>query len=229
VAGRGERSTNRFYIIITFLVVILIILTVFFSGNQLIQAYVVDDFLDEGWIDSGEREYNERLLGLEKQASFKYIIDSEDDDRYPAFLTVTTLKTLFMLDENELLEKTIETINQASVDNNIEIENDSRYSTQRYLKNGHSTIFVVFNGSDNSSDTTEDIVIIGETWNCGPSGTSIICIGVAQITDNVNNNSNPNYTHLIKIIGDEDGTFVDRYNSSSFITTDGLIFNVKCH
>jgi hypothetical protein len=47
----------------------------------------------------------------------------------------------------------------------------------------------VYNGTDNSKNPSEEVKIIGEVWNCATSGTSIICIGVAQITDNAHSNS----------------------------------------
>ena len=102
------------------------------------------------------------------------------------------------------------------------------FKSSRVLDNGHKTIYVTYNGTIISNNYSEQIVIIGETWNCARSGTSIICIGFAQITDN-SNNLGYNYTALAKVLGDKEGTFVQRFNSYDFIKDDGLIFNVKCH
>jgi len=229
VVFRGERSANKIYVVIAIFVIILIIFTFLFGGNQLIESYIESKYLESnGWYDSGESEYNERLLGLEKQVSFKYKL-KKTDDKYPAFLTVTTIKTLFMMNEEELLEKTVETINKAVEEENIILDNESEYTNWRVLNNGHKTHYIIYNGTDISTNTTEDVVIIGETWNCAMSGTSIICIGGAQLTDNASGNTDKNYTHLAEIIGDKEGTFVNRFNSFEFIKNDGLIFNVKCH
>ena len=83
--------------------------------------------------------------------------------------------------------------------------------------------------------TSKDkIYYIGETWNCGVSGTAIICIGYAQITDNIDNNSNENYENFAKIIKDKEGTFREYFRNKVsdeliFQGENGLIFNVKCH
>lgn len=223
---RGESSVNKVYVALAVLIVILIVFTFLFSGNQLILAIVESEYLTEGWGDSGERFYNERIFGLEKQASIKYEFD--DDYVYSAFLIVTTIRTLFMMSEEELLEKTEETIAQSAIEKNITINETSMFKSSRVLDNGHKTTYVIYNGTIISNNYSEQIVIIGETWNCALSGTSIICIGFAQITDN-SNNLDYNYMALAKVLGDKEGTFVQRFNSYDFIKSDGLIFNVKCH
>lgn len=226
---RGEKTSNWFYIAIASFIVVIILLTVLFSTNTLFQAYIEDHFLENGWINSDERPYSEQLLGLEKQSSFKYIIDSSFDKNYTAFLTVTSIKTIFMINEEELLDKTIETIFNAANSSNFTIDESSKVIGSRYQKNGHNTYFVVFNGTQTINDFVEKVKIIGETWNCARSGTSIICIGVSQTTNNKNANSEENFSRWAEIICDEKGTFVDIYESNDFINAEGLIFNVKCH
>ena len=212
VVFRGERSPNLVYIAIAVFVIILIVLTVIFSSNQLTQAYISHKYLTDGWIESGERDYEEGFLGLEKQATFKYKVDENLNEHYPAFLTVTSIKTLFIMNEEELLRKTIETINLAANEKNIIIDDDSKIEGERVLNNSHRTFYVIFNGTDNSNIISENIKITGETWNCPLSGTSVICIGVAQITDNLHNKSFEN---------------LSRWNQ--IINKDGLIYNVNCH
>jgi hypothetical protein len=212
VVLRGERSTNLVYIAVAVFIIILIIFTILYINSELIRAKIEIEFLPEGWIESGERGYREGFLGLEKQDSFKYIVDENFDDLYPAFLTVTAIKTLFMMNEEELLSKTIETIDLAANEKNIIIDEDSKIEGERVLNNSHGTFYVIFNGTDNSNNVSENIKIIGETWNCPRSGTSVICIGVAQITDNLHNPSSENLSHWNEII-----------------RKDGLIYNVICH
>jgi hypothetical protein len=210
-------------------VFIIIIFTFLFSGNQLTQAYIDTKFLNNGWIDSGERNRIDRFFGLEKQDTFKYVVDSDFDNYYPSFLTVTTIKTFFTMSEEELLVKTVETIYNAANKNNISIDNESRYEGSRVLYNAHESNFVIFNGTESSGNVSESVKLIGETWNCPRSGTSIICIGVAQTTNNANEISREKLDHWIEIIGDDRGSFNQHYNSNSFTEPNGLIFNVKCH
>lgn len=225
---KREKTGNAFYIVIAIFVIIVILFTVLFSTNSLFNAYVDDRFLVNGWFESGERNYNEQLFGLEKQFTFKYIINNSKKI-FNAFLTVTSIKTIFMINEQELLDKTIQTITNAAVTRNININNSSQFIGSRFLKNDHNTYFIVLNGTKIIDGFVEKIKIIGETWNCAYSGSSIICIGVAQTTDVKNGNYSENFTHWVKIIGDEKGIFNEIYNSNSFVDSDGLIFNVKCH
>jgi hypothetical protein len=227
--ARGD-GISKVYVAIAVFVIILIIFTIFFSGNQLIWAYIDDDFLVDSWKDAGMSENIERLLGLEKQGSLTYMIDENIDDRYPAFITVTSMKTLFMMNEQELLDTTINTIHISAEENNILLDENSSFSGNRATNKGHKTNYIIFHGNETTGNITEEIRIIGETWSCGISCTSIICIGVAQITDRAHNNLDFNYTHWIEIVGDREGTFVNKYNNSfDFMYSDGLIFNVECH
>jgi len=207
---RGKSSVNKVYVALAVLIVILIIFTFLFSGNQLILAIVEFEYLTEGWDDSGEHFYDEGIFDLEKQASIKYGLD--DDYVYSAFLRVTTIKTLFTMSEEELLEKTKETIIQSATEKNITLNKTSMFKSSRVLDNGHKTTYIIYSGAITSNNYSEQIVIIGETWNCARSGTSIICIGFAQITDN-SNNLDYNYTALAKVLGDKEGTNVQRLNS----------------
>jgi len=228
VFGR-EKTGNWFYVGIAIFIVVLILLTTLFSTNTLFKAYIEDRFLVNGWLDSGDRGYSEQLFGLEKQSTFKYIVSSSSNENYTAFLTVTSIKTVFMINEQDLLDKTIETIFNAAGARNIIINNSSKLTSSRFLKNGHNTFFVVFNATQTIDDFVENVKIIGETWNCAYSGVSIICIGVVQTTDVKNGNNSENFIHWVKITGDEKGTFKEIYSYNDYVDSDGLIFNVKCH
>ena len=221
-----NRGESRIYAIISVLVFIIIILTILFANNNITPAYIEDDILDENnWSENiAERFYTERLFGLEKQASFTYQIDNET---YPAYVTVTTLKTLFMTSEQDLLQKTIETIENEAKKQGLSLNDASELDGQRQIKNSHKTMYVVFNGSNALNG--EKIKIIGETWNCASSGTSIICIGFAQVTDFSHNKTDENLVNWATILKDESGTFVKMYNGDTIFKGNGLIYNVKCH
>jgi len=221
-----EKKNRMVYGIISIVVIILIIITVIFSSNSITESYIDDKYISNGWIeDINDREYNERLFGLEKQASFTYRIDGS----YPAYVSVTTIKTLFLMNEKELFDKTVETITTEAKNQNILLNTSSKITGSRILNNTHKTSYVIYDGTDNSKNISEEIKIIGECWNCAASGTSIICIGYAQITDNAANNSSVNLNNWARILKDKDGTFVNTYGSNIFQGENGLIFNVICH
>jgi len=221
VTGKGDAGESRIiYIIVAFIIVIIVVFAVILSTRQLTPAYVPDDVLiNDGWAENlTSRDEGSHLLGLEKWCSLTYDVEG----RYPAYLTVTTYKTLLMMDENELMDKTTETIKKA-LQHGIAIDNSSESTKERVLKNEHKTTYIIYSGNDTTKDPHEKIKIIGEAWNCGTSGTSIICIGLAQITDYAHNNPNENTTQWEKIVRDRNGMIDD------FAGEDGLIYNVICH
>jgi hypothetical protein len=218
VFKEGARG-NRTYVIIAILVFIVIIITVFFSSNELTPAYIDDEDLIGLWTeDVSAKSGGSQLLGLEKYSSFKY----EFDDSHPANLTIMTYKVLFMWNEEQLLNKLIETIESSSIDG-IEINTTTKVLGQRTIFKQHSTQFVTYEGNDTSKDPIEKIKLIGEAWNCPQSGTSVICIGIAQLTDNKNGFSDLVYNHWSEMVRDKDATL--GYQDSE----GGLIFNVICH
>ena len=216
---KGGSRENKIYAVLAIAIVIVIIFAVLFATNTLKAAYI-DDYilLGDGWSeDIDEQHSSSELWGLEKSVSFTY---RNSDSVFPAYVTVTSIKTLFMISENELRDKTLDTI-QKSSNQGIIIDEDSMITGERLLNEGHKITYVIYDGNDTSMEPYERIKIIGESWNCGTSGTSIICIGFAQIT----NDSQTNMVHWAKIVRDEEGTF----GSAEFQGDDGLIYNVKCH
>ena len=227
-----SKRDKKIYAIISVFIVILIFITFLVSSNELFQAYVNDKVLTNGWNEDGKGYYESRLLGLEKQASFNYI---NDNKTYPASLTVSSFKTLFMISEKELIEKTIQTIESNMKKMNIFIDKDSEKQGQRVLNNRHRTNYVVFNASKMINDTNEKIKIIGEAWNCEKSGSSIITIGFAQTTNKSvyfpEEIYVEDFSHFAKIIKDPGNTFGFYLDSPEyvFLGDDGLIFNIICH
>lgn len=221
MAFSEERVNNRIYIVVAVFIIIVIILTIFLSSNQLFSAKIQNDILGNSWIeDIGERDGGSGFLGLEKWASFTY---KNNNLTYSAYVTVTSFKTLFMMSEVELKNKMEETIKN-SFAQSVSVDLDSKITGERTLSNGHKTLYSVYDGNHSYNETNEKIKIIGETWNCGVSGTSIICFGYAQITDNAHGNSDIDLTYWIKILKDSSGTFGLDYKGS-----EGLLYNVKCH
>jgi len=221
VVLKRRLGDNKVYAIIAVFIIIVILLTVIISSSDMNHAYISEDYLTDGWSEDIEARENSYEL-LNSWIIFTYL---NDDVNYPASITVTTKKTLFMMSESELMDETIKTIKDAS-GQGITIDDATKISGKRVLINGeHQTRYVVYNGTDNSSGVSENVKVIGETWNCGVSGTSIICIGVAQITDNLHSNNSIVTAHWEKIIRDKEGTF----GTGEYIGDDGLLFNVKCH
>jgi hypothetical protein len=220
VTTEGISGEKRIYLIIAVFLLVIVIFVFIIGSSQFTPAYIPDSFLESVWIESLEdRDSGSQLLGLSKWYSLTYKVDSE----YPAYLTVATFKNLLMINEDELRDKTIETIEEKTLQQGLVIDTATKIVGERVLKNNHKTMYIIYNGNDTSKDPNEHFKIIGEVWNCGQSGVSIICIGFAQITDFAHNNSVENAFYWQEILRDENGTI------ENFIGEDGLIYNVICH
>ena len=213
----GEGRNNIIYAIVAIVVVVIIVLTVFLS-NQLTKAYIDDNVLFDWTEDIEQRDGSDNLFGLEKWASFTY---KNNDNSYPAYVTVTSIKTLFMMNEADLLDRTIDAISNAKKDGVI-IDEESFFQGKRKIKNGHESMFVTYTGNDTSKNPQEQVRIIGETWNCVVSGSSVICIGIAQISDYSHNVPRTDLSYWEQIVGDST-------SSIGFQNENGLIYNVICH
>jgi hypothetical protein len=219
MAFTGERRENIIYFFITIFVII-IVMSLFFGSRNLTKAYIEDLILEDWSEDIFERDGDSRTFGLEKWGSYTY---RNSNVSYPAYVTVSTYKTLFMMSEEELLDRTIQTIKDAS-NRGIFIDEKTKIVGSRVLRNEHKTSFIIYNATDSNIASQQEIRIIGETWNCGISGTSIICIGVSWITNSSINNSIIDLSYWSDIISDGEGFFGTDYKNEN-----GLIYNVKCH
>ena len=170
-------------------------------------AYIPDNLLTNGWQENVEKEESgSSYFGLEKWNILVY----ENGD--VATLTVTTVKTLIMADKEELFKKIDSDIRNTCADYDIAINEQSKVLGSRVLANGHETRYVIYNGTKNS----ENYRIIGEVWSCSYSGVSVMCIGMAKISD-ING-----LESWREIAGDP-------YGSIEGINGDGLIYNINCH
>ncbi len=200
----GGKKDKRIYTIIAVLVLILILVTVILTSNRITEAYVSDKVLGNSWYEDYEERYSSsQLFGLEKQSSFTY---RNSNSSYLSFVTVNTYKTLFMMNEKELYEKTVDAIKDFVLSRNVTLYYNSTIEGERTISNGHNTMYIRYDGAlDNNS---KFVKLVGETWNCEKSGTSIIVIGFSVVTNNSIKN-------------------LDFWNS--IIKENGLISNVVCH
>ena len=214
---KGEGRNNKVYAIVAIIVVIIVFLSVV-ATNKLTKAYISNNVLSFWYEDIEDRVSINNLFGLEKFSGFTY---RNNNNSYPAYVTVTSVKTIFLMSEKDLLDRTRQALNNAKEDGII-IDENSIVEGKRDIGTDHRSMYVIYNGNDTSKIPNEKIKIIGETWNCVNSGTSIICIGFAQITDNLHDDSEPDLKHWQKIVGDPIG-------SLGFFSDSGLIYNVRCH
>lgn len=195
--------------------VILLMVCMMSSGCvDLTCAYVNQHVITDGWNENTAlRNTGTQFVGLEKWCSSTYEING----KYPASLTVTTLKTLVLSDEEDIWSTTKDNIEQ-TFHNRIQLFEN--ITGERTLHHAHKTIYIIYDGID--VEKNESVKVIGEVWNCAISGTSIICIGFAYVTNkDVSEDENTEYWQ--KIVGDRQGSI------TGYDGEEGLIDNVICH
>jgi len=207
--------------IISILIFLIIISLLILNNNQINTAYIHQEYLDNEWFENLEyRNVETQFLGLEKWISIRYELKSN----YTNYLIVTTIKTIVLFDEKELSNR-IEDIIYSLLDKGTIIDENSKISGERFLKNGHKSIYNTYEGVNTLEKQNEKVRIIAEIWNCGFDCKTIICLGYSQITDALHNNMSISYENWEKIVGDNKGTFGD----SNYFRDDGLIYNTICH
>ena len=104
------------FIIAPFVILLIFLFVISTGCVDLTSAYIPDSVLTKGWYENtAMRNTGTQFFGLEKWASTTY----EINDDYPASLTVTTMKTMVLMDEQELQKQTRETLN-TTLNENIE-------------------------------------------------------------------------------------------------------------
>ncbi|MEF8848736.1 MAG: hypothetical protein V5A68_06340 [Candidatus Thermoplasmatota archaeon] len=206
--------------LIAILIVVVLGFSIFLPGKKIKPAYIKDSILDD-WTENIEKRVSKtKYFGLEEKVTYVYQKDGFTD--YPAELTITTYRSILMINEEELKSRTIDMIKNLKKEE-ITVNEDSLVKGKRKLKNGHESFFLTYNGSKNNSG--KKVKIIGEVWNCGVSHESVICLGITYLPENYTADMvNKYFQNWVKIVADEKGTINKNYKNK-----DGLIYNVVCH
>ena len=197
--------------------VLLFLSIMMFSGCiTLTNSYIPDKYLQNGWYENlALRNTGVQVFGLEKWSSITYGVEG----KLPAFLTITTYKTLILPDKQHLL-KQIENIILNTFQDQIIINKSSKSAGSRILSQHHKSNFLIYDGVDISDKENRLVKLIGEVWICDSSGSSIICVGIAHVTQS---DGSENFQQWSIMVMDPVGS-IDNCTGS-----DGLIFNIICH
>ncbi|MBU0497802.1 MAG: hypothetical protein KKG04_07605 [Candidatus Thermoplasmatota archaeon] len=177
-------------------------------------AYIAPDDLPDSWDEaSALRNTGIEFLGLEKWTSITYEYRGEEK----ASLTITTINTLVLTDETELesfIDATIHTTFQTQYEINL------THKGSRTLHQEHVSRYHTYEGYNSSKNTR--VLVIGETWNCGIAGVSIICLGVVFQDDNTTTLPQK-LVPWVDLVADPAGSIYDTTQQN------GLIYDIKCH
>jgi hypothetical protein len=180
---------------------------------ELKTSYIPPDMLPNGWFEvSSLHNTGIEFLGFEKWSSVTY----EVQGKINGLLTINTINTLVLTDEKDLLIYVNKTVNSIFKDRGTLIE---VWRGNRDLSTKHTSQYIIYQSENNSLNQL--FRIIGEVWNCGVSGASIICIGFVYREDGSNQLLDES-SAWAALIGDPIGTIDGHLNK-------GLIYNIKCH
>ncbi len=200
---------------------ILILLASLFTGCVSLDkpAYIPSVQLPSTWYENKAlHETGTTSYGMETWETITY----ETHGSYPASLSITTIKTWMLMDEEDLFHRTNTTI-LTTLNDYLEINISSQQHGERQLENNHQTKYITYRAIDPSKKPAEQMRIIGELWNCGTSGASIICIGISYITNTTNNITLTNTSNWDTIIQDPTGSISESPQEN------GLIYQIVCH
>ena len=200
----------------TILLILALLFTLMVSSGcvELKTAYIPPELLQPGWEEATDlRNTGIEFLSLEKWSSITYTFQINTQ----ASLTITTINSLILTDEKELI-KYANTSIQKTFSQHYTLNIEKQGSRELAMK--HTSKYVVYIAQNNTINKT--IGIIGEVWNCGISGISVICLGYSYIDTNTIN-PYQNTSTWNAIIGDPLGTIDNNYKD------DGLIYSIRCH
>lgn len=181
---------------------------------ELSPVLLEDSQLPDGWVENTAlRNTGVQFLGLERWQSFTY----QNTGGYPASMTITTMKTIVLNDEEQLqqlLRTTIEEVYGVQFQLNV----SSFKQGERLLINGQQSRYFLYNASS-EYPAWSHVRIIGEVWNCVSSGVSVLCHGYAVVS--LNNTTSLHSQHWDELVQDPQQTI-------SSIAGEGIIYTIHC-
>lgn len=154
-------------------------------------AHVPDSVLRQhaGWETDPDHSQSEPTGGrfsVSRQQALAYQDEGESGDGYAASLSVITLRTVVTVDEESLLDQVQALVKDAAESRGIRVDGEATKG-ERDLANGASSRFFVYNGTvtQESGLFTRDAKtkILGEVFRCRAERTSVVVVGLAQVTD----------------------------------------------
>jgi len=222
VVRRDEQFPISVSVVISLIIIVIIASVMVISTRQITAAMVPDSSLVDGWHERiGDRIVSSGFFNLNQAVTYTY---ATDDVLFPASLLVQTKKSLVLPSETQLLNQAVSE-HLPDLQNNYSINTNTTMQGMRTLHTGHQTHYIVYQGVRNDSAQLDEIRCVIEVWNCGISKISVICIGVAQITNvSILSTDHSTMNYLEHILSDPIGTFGEQYQQP-----DGLIYSIRCH
>jgi hypothetical protein len=186
--------------------------------------------LDQDRSDAAPR--SEGPGGLAQRQALVYVDDGTNSPRrYPASLVLTTVRTTPTPSEGQLRDLLRQQVEQRSAEQGIRLGNQTLEGS-RTLADGHGTLYFAFTGTVSGEGplfTTRDATakIVGEVWNCPGAGSSVLAVGLAQVSASrgvggIALPPEPDATNWRELVADPRGSIEGHRGN------DGLLHQTRC-
>lgn len=117
----------------------------------------------------------------------RYSFDPDDGPPFPGVLQVFSIREKVRTPTDELLERTRDLVEQAVVDNGVDLDRSKDTKGERRIDSGVRTTWLGREGTTQRNGTLFDeesrIRILAEVGHDGKSSTSFVVIGLAQVAE----------------------------------------------
>ncbi len=151
-----------------------------------------------------------------------YEFDSGEGAPFPAMLLLFSLREISRSGVDDLLRFTRDVVENAAEENGIQLDPGENDSGERQLKNGANTRWFTRAGTGEASDlfaSGEEVRIIGEARYDGRSRTSVVVVGMAQVSGEgrLPFQTISDETTWVRIVSDPHGTINEATSAQGFI------------
>ncbi len=192
------------------------------------RAHVAPDVVPSEWNRSDE-PIEGRVLDGRKFTETVYTYEREDrGPPFPGVVQIFSLREVSRSGVDDLLRFTRDAVEQAAEAKGINLDPVENDSGERQIKNSAKTLWFTRAGTVETSDlfaSGEDVRIVGEAWYDGRSRTSVVAVGMAQVSGQgpIPFQTVRDEATWTRIVGDPAGTI------SGATSSQGFIYNTVSH
>ncbi|HVL47936.1 MAG TPA: hypothetical protein VM889_05225 [Candidatus Thermoplasmatota archaeon] len=185
-----------------------------------------------GWrLDTGRSDDAPRseAFGLAARQSLVYVDEGRSPRGYPGQILLLTLKGLLTPSDESIKDQVRTQVLEGAAAAGIAVGAQSREGRRALASGATSTFFtydgVVRGGGGVFTTSKAEVKILGEVWHCRQTGTSVLAVALAQVSDvdavgGVELPANRDATTWREIVADPSGALDG--------TGNGLVYAVTC-
>lgn len=143
---------------------------------------VLDTQAGNGWVADPVNSTGVEGGFFDKQAVEAFRDPADDDEGFPGFVNVVSIRALLSPDRQELRERVESRLKEDARAKGLQLEGQTQEGNRR-LANGAQSFYVVFNATSETSNgpfgANREVKILGEVFRC-TGGATVVVTGSAQ-------------------------------------------------